>query len=48
MFTPIHQALGIEPGELSIELIERAVEEGVQETASLDWKSEFYNFCKPG
>lgn len=48
MFTPIHQALGIEPGELSIELIERAVEEGVQETASLDWKSEFYNFRKPG
>lgn len=48
MFTPIHQALGLEPSELSIELIERAVEEGVQETASLDWKRKFYDSRRPG
>lgn len=48
MFTPIHQALGLEPGELSVELIERAIEAGVQETASLDWKSDFYDSRKPG
>lgn len=48
MFTPIHQALGLEPGELSIELIERAVEHGVQESTSLDWKSEFYDSRRPG
>lgn len=47
MFTPIHQALGLEPGELSIELIERAVEAGVQETASLDWKRDFYDSRDP-
>lgn len=48
MFTPIHQALGLEPGKISIELIERAVEEGVQETASLDWKAEYYDSRRPG
>lgn len=48
MFTPIHQSLGLEPGELSIELIERAVEGKVQETASLDWKGELYDSRKPG
>lgn len=47
MFTPIHQALGLEPSELSIELIERAVEAGVQETASLDWKRDLYDSRDP-
>lgn len=47
MFTPIHQALGLEPGKISIELIERAVKEGVQETASLDWKAEYYDSHRP-
>ena len=48
MFTPIQQALGLEPGKISIELIERAVEEGVQETVSLDWRAEYYDSLRPG
>ena len=34
MFTPIHRALGLEPGEL----IEKAIEAGLEETADFDMK----------
>lgn len=47
MFTPIHQALGIEPGDLSLSLIEQAVEHGVRETGALDWKTNVYDPRKP-
>lgn len=47
MFTPIHQALGIEPGDLSLSLIEQAVEHGVCETGMLDWKANIYDRRKP-
>lgn len=47
MFTPIHQALGIEPGDLSLRLIEQAVEHGVRETGALDWKTNVYDPRKP-
>lgn len=38
MFTPIHRALGLEPGNLTLELIEKAIEEGLEETADFDMK----------
>ena len=38
MFTPIHRALGLEPGDLTLELIEMAIEEGLEETADFDMK----------
>lgn len=38
MFTPIHRALGLEPGDLTLELIEKAIEEGLEETADFDMK----------
>lgn len=38
MFTPIHRALGLEPGNLTLELIERAIEAGLEETADFDMK----------
>lgn len=38
MFTPIHRALGLEPGNLTMELIEKAIEEGLEETADFDMK----------
>lgn len=47
MFTPIHRALGIEPGALSPALISTAVERKVEETADLDWKSALYDPRKP-
>ncbi|ATF62213.1 AAA family ATPase [Rothia mucilaginosa] len=47
MFTPIHRALGLEPGNLTLELIEKAIEEGLEETSDLDWKKELYNPKKP-
>lgn len=47
MFTPIHLALGIEPGDLSLSLIEQAVEHGVRETGALDWKTNVYDPRKP-
>lgn len=42
MFTPIHRALGLEPGNLTLEIIKKAIEEGLEETADLDWKKKFY------
>lgn len=47
MFTPIHRALGLEPGNLTLELIEKAIESGLEETSDLDWKKELYNPKKP-
>ncbi|WP_306525447.1 AlbA family DNA-binding domain-containing protein [Rothia mucilaginosa] len=47
MFTPIHRALGLEPGDLTLELIEKAIEAGLEETSDLDWKKELYNPKKP-
>lgn len=38
MFTPIHRALGLEPGNLTLELIEKAIESGLEETADFDMK----------
>lgn len=38
MFTPIHRALGLEPGDLTLELIEKAIESGLEETADFDMK----------
>ncbi|WP_315432454.1 ATP-binding protein [uncultured Rothia sp.] len=38
MFTPIHRALGLEPGNLTLELIEKAIEAGLKETADFDMK----------
>lgn len=47
MFTPIHRALGLEPGNLTLEIIQKAIEEGLEETSDLDWKKELYNYKKP-
>lgn len=47
IFTSIYQALGIEPGDLSLRLIEQAVEHGVRETGALDWKTNVYDPRKP-
>lgn len=38
MFTPIHRALGLEPGDLTLEIIKKAIEEGLEETADFDMK----------
>lgn len=47
MFTPIHRALGLEPGDISIDLFKQAVEHGVEETSDLDWKRVAYDSRKP-
>lgn len=39
-FNELHRALGVAPGPLTDELLDRAVSEGVSETDGLDWKSE--------
>lgn len=39
-FTAIHRLLGREPGPITDELLDAAVENGVKETDDLDWKSE--------
>ena len=48
MFTPIHRALGLEPGNISIDLLEKAVECSVEETGDLDWKRVAYDSRRPG
>lgn len=48
MFTPIHKALGIDGGELTIELFDRAVEHGVGEKANLDWKRRLHEEDQSG
>ena len=47
MFTPIHRVLGLEPGNISINLFKQAVEHSVEETADLDWKQVAYDSRKP-
>lgn len=47
MFTPIHRALGIEPGAITRDLIDAAVERKVEETSDLDWKTSLYDPRKP-
>ncbi len=47
MFTPIHRALGLEPGNLTMNDINQAIAEKVEETADLDWKKDPYNPLKP-
>lgn len=42
MFTPIHRALGLEPGNLTMNDINQVIAEKVEETADLDWKKKFY------
>ena len=42
MFTPIHRALGLEPGNLTMNDINQAIAEKVEETSDLDWKKKFY------
>lgn len=38
MYTPIHRALDLEPGDLTYEMVEQAVRQGVRESEDLDWK----------
>lgn len=40
-FTPLHRALGRQPSDLTNELLDEAVAEGLVETDDLDWKEEF-------
>ena len=47
VFTPIHRALGLEAGNASIDLIQQAIDHGVEETSDLDWKQAVYNSRKP-
>lgn len=42
MFTPIHRALGLEPGDLTMNDINQVIAGKVEETADLDWKKKFY------
>ncbi|MGL5824950.1 MAG: AlbA family DNA-binding domain-containing protein, partial [Nocardioides sp.] len=39
VFTPLHQALGRQPGPLVVEMLAEAVEVGVAESDQLDWKA---------
>jgi predicted HTH transcriptional regulator len=47
MFSPIHRALGVEPGDLTIDLLEQAVQAGVRESENLDWKESLYETQNP-
>lgn len=47
MFTPIHRALGLEPGEPTWQMLEHAVAQKVEETADLDWKRSVYDSRSP-
>ena len=47
VFTPIHRALGLKAGNATIDLIQQAVDHGVEETADLDWKQAVYDSRKP-
>lgn len=40
LFTGLHRALGANPGILTSEMVDQAVERSVMETDDLDWKSE--------
>lgn len=47
MFTPIHRALGLKASNLTLDLINQAVEHRVEETSDLDWKRTLYNKKNP-
>lgn len=47
MFTPIHRALGLEPGNLTMNDINQVIAEKVEETADLDWKVSMYDNRDP-
>lgn len=40
LFTALHQALGTDPGPVTSQLLDDAVDQGVSEADGLDWKSE--------
>lgn len=48
MFTPIHRALGLQPGPFDLDLLHRAVDGRVQEATDLDWKQSVYHTNNPG
>lgn len=45
-FTPIHRALGIDAGDITIDLIQQAVDARLSEEVDLDWKQR-YNHRDP-
>lgn len=47
VFSPIHRALGVPAGEISLGIIEQAIENRVEESADLDWKQQVYNPQNP-
>lgn len=47
VFSPIHRALGLPPGEMSLTLIEQAIKNRVEESTDLDWKQHLYDPKKP-
>lgn len=47
MFTPIHRALGLQPGPFTSDLVNQAIAEHVQEVADLDWKQSVYSAKNP-
>lgn len=47
VFSPIHRALGVPAGEISLGIIEQAIENRVEESADLDWKRQVYDPRKP-
>jgi hypothetical protein len=40
MFTALHRAVGLPPGDITDEMLDAAVGQGVEETDDLDWKSK--------
>ncbi|MEC3977163.1 AlbA family DNA-binding domain-containing protein [Amycolatopsis sp. H20-H5] len=38
LFTPLHRALGLQPGALTDEMVNEAITAGIAETDDLDWK----------
>lgn len=40
MFTPLHQALGRQPGPIDDGMLDEAIEAGIEESDGLDWKAE--------
>ncbi|MGL4744988.1 MAG: hypothetical protein ACRCXL_11450 [Dermatophilaceae bacterium] len=39
-FTALHQALGRQPGPINSEMLDEAIENGVDEADGLDWKRD--------
>lgn len=40
-FTPLHRVLGLQPSDLTDEILNAAITAGIEETDDIDWKSEF-------